>query len=62
MTDKILTAEEAWDFLTETGIATNSEMVLVTTLNGYRLDVLESVLFVRTGYRTFEQYAEAEEN
>ena len=44
-----------WDWLIETGTATEDELVLVTTLNGTTLDSLESVLYCRTGYRSLEQ-------
>ena len=49
-----------WDWLIETGTATEDELVLVTTLNGTTLDSLESVLYCRTGYRSLEQINEME--
>lgn len=47
--------EAAWDYLIESGIATENELILVTSLNGYRYDVLCDVLYVRTGDRYFGQ-------
>lgn len=49
-----------WDYLEETGTATNKELCLVTSINGLNLEALESVLYVRTGYRSLEQITEAE--
>lgn len=46
---------EAWDYLTESGIATEEELQLVTSMNGYNIETLESVLYVRTGYRNIDQ-------
>lgn len=47
--------EKLWDYLIGNGIAAGSELQLVTCINGYNLETLESVLFARTGYRTLEQ-------
>lgn len=47
--------ETAWDILTERGIATEDELVLVTAINGYTLEQMENVLYAKTGYRSFEQ-------
>lgn len=44
-----------WDWLIESGTATEDELVLVTNINGTSLESLESVLFSRTGYRALEQ-------
>ena len=57
-----MTIEEMWDVLIEDGIATADELNLVTDLMGYREDVLESVLYARTGYRDFPQFTEDYEN
>lgn len=53
-----MTIEEMWDVLIEDGIATDPELQLVTSLIGYREDVLEDVLYARTGYRDFAQFTE----
>lgn len=51
-----------WDTLTELGIATDEEIGLVTALNGRNENVLNDILYVRTGYRTIEQMFEEEED
>ena len=45
-----------WDTMVEYGIATSEEIGLVVALNGCRMDVLNNIIFVRTGYRNLEQY------
>lgn len=58
-----MTREEmdAYDFIVENGIATSEELNLVRNLlDGSWLDILNSVLYVRTGYRTIEQMIESE--
>jgi hypothetical protein len=54
----INTPDEAFDYLTDYGIATEDELVLVSTINGHSVETYESVLFARTGYRTFEQISD----
>ena len=49
-----------YDYLVETEIATAEELNLARNLvSGSWLEVLNSVLFIRTGYRDLEQYMEA---
>lgn len=50
-----------WDNLIDHGIATEEELQLVTSINGYTKSTLESVLYSRTAYRSWEQY-EGEED
>ena len=57
---KEYTIEQAWDALIDQGIATEAELQLVTTINGQSMESLESVLFARVGYRSFEQMEEME--
>lgn len=45
-----------WDELTEHGIATDEELRLVTSINGYSTDTLDDVLYARTGYRDWDSY------
>jgi hypothetical protein len=47
--------DELWGYLLETMIATENELQLITSINGFNLDSLESILYVRTGYRSLEQ-------
>ena len=50
-----MTINEYWEYLTENGIATEEELQLVTSINGYNEDTLNDVLYIRTGYRSIEQ-------
>ena len=49
---------ELWELLTEYDIATEDEILLVTSINGTTLDSLESILFCRTALRNIEQLRE----
>lgn len=53
--------EELWDYLEETGIATEEEMRLVTSINGHNTESLEDILYVRTGYRSLDQLNDMDE-
>ncbi len=44
-----------WDYLIESGIATQEELELVTNINGYTEETLNDVIYARTGYRNLEQ-------
>lgn len=51
-----------YDQMVEMGIATTDELNLARNLmSGAWEEVLNSVLFIRTGYRTMEQMMEAED-
>lgn len=58
---------EMYDFVVENGIATANELNLAFNLvDGNWKETINSVLYIRTGYRTFEQllrelYGEDEE-
>jgi hypothetical protein len=54
-------AGTAYDYLLETGIATEDELALVSSIMGHSLDTYESVLFSRTGFRTFDQLEEEDD-
>ena len=54
--------EELYDYLVEYEIATEEEVGLVCSINGTNLDSLESILYVRCGYRSLEQIREMEED
>ena len=50
-----------YDMIVEYGIATPEELNLARNLiDGEWNEVLDRVTYIRTGYRTFEQYIEAE--
>ena len=53
--------EELYDFLIDYEYATEKEIGLVCSINGTNLESLESILYVRTGYRSLEQIREMEE-
>lgn len=52
--------DDYFDFLTDNCIATEEEIKLVTSINGYNETTLNDILYVRTGYRSIEQYKECE--
>ena len=49
------TIEQVWDLLLQYDIATENELQLVTTINGYSIDSLNDILYARTGLRDIEQ-------
>lgn len=51
--------DEYFDLLVNYGIATEDELRLVIDINGYTGKTLNDVLYARTGYRSWEQYCEA---
>lgn len=58
----MMTNEEMYlyDYMVETEIATAEELNLARNLvSGSWLEVLNSVLYIRTGYRDLDQYIEA---
>jgi hypothetical protein len=48
--------ETLWRNLVDYSIATEEELQLVTKINGYSENSLNDVLYVRTAYRSWEQY------
>jgi hypothetical protein len=48
--------KEYYDLLLEYEIATEEEIDLVVKINGWTTETLDSIVYVRTGYRDFEQY------
>ena len=56
-----MTKEEimkVYNDLIETGIASDAELNLITDINGLNIETLNDVIYVRTGYRTYEQLME----
>ena len=47
--------EYVWTLLVDMGIATDEELQLVTSINGYSIETLNDVIYVRTGYHNIEQ-------
>ena len=56
-----MSVQEAWDKLVEEHNVSEEALKIVTSINGYSVDTLEDVLYVVSGYRSFEQL-EYEEN
>ena len=52
----MITFNELYDNLIECGIAKESEINLVCSINGSSVDTLNQILYSREGYRTWEQY------
>lgn len=48
------------NFLIDNGIATAEEIDLVIKINGYTIESLNDILYVRTGYRSIEQLMDEE--
>ena len=53
--------EEIWDYLLEHGIATEDELQLITDINGWTVETLESVIYSKTGLRNIEQLKQEHE-
>jgi len=49
---------KTWDYLIESGIATEAELQLVTDINGYNETALNDIIYARTGYRSLNQLEE----
>ena len=55
----MINLEETWDKIVELEVATENELQLVTSLNGYSIDTLNSVVYARTAYSTLSDYLES---
>ena len=55
-----MNTSKTWDYLVDNGIATDLELQLVTCINGYSIETLNSVIYARTGYHDIEQIEECE--
>ena len=47
--------ESVWELLVDMEIATDEELQLITSINGYNIDALNDVIYVRTGYHDIDQ-------
>ena len=56
-----MSLEEQFNYLIENEICTEEEMILVSRINGYTEESVNSILYVRTAYRDLEQYTEYED-
>ena len=53
--------EEKYDIVVEYSVATEAELDLVRCIvSGSWTEIIDDVIFARTGYRSFEQWAEEE--
>ena len=46
--------DEIYNYLTENQFFTDSELLLLTYINGYTEETLNSAIYARYGFRTFE--------
>ena len=44
-----------WDFIVDNNIATESELQLVTDINGFNEKTMTDIIYARTGLRSYEQ-------
>jgi len=54
--------EQIWEYLLYNGLATEDEIRLVTTINGFNEESLNDILYARTGYRDIEQLEDEDED
>ena len=52
------TIEQIWDLLIDYNVATQDELDLVTSIDGYSIDTLNSIIYARTAYQNIEQLME----
>lgn len=50
-----LTAYQLYDLLVDEDYFTNSELLLLTNINGLSLETLNSAIFARYGFRDYDQ-------
>lgn len=50
--------EIVWDYLVAYGIATEDELKLITNINGFNMESLNSVIYARTSFKDYEQLKE----
>ena len=55
MTAEEKTRDKIWDVLLSNKLATEDEMRLVTNINGWTVESMESIIYVKTGVRNLEQ-------
>ena len=53
-----MTVENMWDVLVECFNVSEDTLRIVTAINGYSTDTMESVLYAVAGYRSFGQLEE----
>jgi hypothetical protein len=53
--------DDMWEWLVESAIATDEEIQLVVSINGYNKQTLNEIYFARTGDRDIEDTMKLEE-
>ena len=53
--------ERLYNYLIDNEIFTESEIEIAVYFDGWTLDTMETLLYMRTGYRSFEQIKDYEE-
>lgn len=51
-----------YNYLIDNGIASEETMQIITSINGYSKETLDSVLYCTTGYRNIDQYLGLDED
>lgn len=54
-------ADNLWTAIVDRGIATASELGVITNICGYTVKILNDVIYARTGYRDIEQLPDDED-
>ena len=62
MNDIDIDIQSTWEYLVDQGIATEQELILVTYINGYNMESLNDIIYVRTAYHDVEQLQEEDED
>ena len=44
-----------WEFIIDNNIATESELQLVTSINGWTEETMTDIIYAKTGLRSYEQ-------
>ena len=47
--------DQVWQLLLDYDISTENELTLVTNINGYKIESLESIIYSRTGLSSIDQ-------
>lgn len=55
-----MSINELWIEIVERQIATDSELKLITCINGYSIETLNDVIYAVTGYRSLDQMDDEE--
>jgi hypothetical protein len=53
------TLQMQWDYLLDYGIATDKEIETLTKQHGWSIQLLQTILYLKTGYQTFSEHIES---